>query len=50
MKTKEVIKCDVCNSSVSFQKDEKVYRCDNCGTITDDEGFVVYDNDEEKMQ
>lgn len=49
MKTKEVIKCDVCNSSVSYQRDEGLYRCDNCGTITDSDGYVVYDNDDEKM-
>lgn len=35
--------CDTCNGHISYDFDYQVYRCDSCGTITDSEGYVVYD-------
>lgn len=40
---KENIKCDECNSHVSYDANIGNYRCDTCGAITDKEGFIIYD-------
>lgn len=38
--------CEECNGHITLDKDIKEYRCDECGVITDSEGFVLYEYDE----
>lgn len=38
---KENVRCEECNGHV--KKEESVYRCIECGVVTDEEGFVNYD-------
>lgn len=38
------IKCEQCNGHVSFDKESDVLRCENCGSIVDHEGMVIYEN------
>lgn len=35
--------CDKCNGNISFDKENKEYRCDECGTLTDKEGYPEHD-------
>lgn len=36
-------RCEECNGSIRFEKEEQEYRCENCGVITDSDGAVIYD-------
>lgn len=38
------IQCEQCKSHVSYDEESHVLRCDNCGTIVDYEGNVIYEN------
>lgn len=36
--------CEKCKSHVSYDLEADVLRCDNCGTIVDNEGNAIYEN------
>lgn len=40
---KENVRCEECNGHISIDNEVSEYRCDECGTITDNEGFVLHD-------
>lgn len=36
-------RCEECNGHISYECEVEIYRCNECGMLTDNEGVVLYD-------